>query len=190
VAPDGPQQTWPFEQSAGPRHPTGAPPSVQSAGAAQTVEAIAVLVAQQSSVPSADFGEHAAGQEPIAVVARPPLPLLLDPAPLLLLDPAPLLLLDPAPLLLLDPAPLLLLDPAPLLLLLLDPAPPLLLDPAPPLLLPPGGGSGALVELHPPVVATATAVPNATPMEAKKTTRPAFFIRGPYRLSNASGMSF
>jgi hypothetical protein len=122
--------------------------------------AIAVLVAQQSSVPSADFGAHAAGQAPIAVVARPPLLLLLDPAPLLLL-------LDPAP-----------------LLLLLDPAPLLLLDPAPPelLLLPPDGGGGALVELHPPVVATATAVPSATPMDVKKTTRPTFFIGKPYPL--------
>jgi hypothetical protein len=98
VVPEGPQHTWPVGQSDDPRHMTGAPPSVQSAGAAQTVVATVVLVAQQYSVPSAVFGEHATGQEPLPVVARPPLLLLLlEPAPLLplLLEPAPLLLLLP-----------------------------------------------------------------------------------------------
>jgi len=104
VLPEGPQHTWPAGQSDDPRHMTGAPPSLQSVGAAQTVLAIVVLVAQQYSVPSAVFGEQAAGQKPIPVVARPPL--LLEPAPPLL-EPAPLLL-EPAPLLLL----LLLLPPA------------------------------------------------------------------------------
>ena len=117
VVPEGPQQNWPAGQSDVPRHSTGAPPSLQSAAAAQVVLAIVVLVAQQNCVPSADFGEQAVGQAPIPIVERPPLPLL-DPAAPLLLEPAPLPLLDPA---------------APLLLLLLPPAGAVgLLDPQPP----------------------------------------------------------